>query len=63
MFFNGKGLFVAGGRKTNEGLSGCCYRCGRVTGLQCPNTGRSVCSLHMQQSIAEAQRSQGKRVA
>lgn len=63
MFFNGKGLFKAGGRKTNEGLSGSCCVCGRTTGLRCPETGKSVCSSHLQVSLAEAQRPKVKPAA
>jgi hypothetical protein len=63
MFFNGKGFFKAGGRKMNEGLSGSCYVCGKVTGLRCPQTGKSACSAHLQHSIAEAQRSKVKLAA
>lgn len=63
MFFNGKGFFMAGGRKANEGLSGSCCVCGRATGLRCPETGKSCCSLHLQHSIAETQRDKVKPAA
>lgn len=63
MFFNGKGLFRAGGRKTNEGLSGTCCVCGRTTRFRCPETGKSVCSGHLQVAIAEGERVKAKPAA